>query len=247
MVRGAADKQRGGRNRAWYNTPMCGRIGFFNDADWINAMAAYIGRYNNLVGDLLPSYNIAPSQPMATLLNNGDYTYTHFGLIPHWAKDAKFQPINARSETVATKPTFKSSFKSRRCLVPANGFYEWHKVGNHKVPYWITPDENDFFALAGIYDEWHDPASDQTVISSAIITTTPNGVMQPIHDRMPVILNPDDWKLWLDPDVNEPEAVAPLLRSCEDKAMHAYEVSTYVNSPSNNDEKCIRQMSSFLF
>ncbi|MDX1295645.1 MAG: SOS response-associated peptidase [Sulfurimonadaceae bacterium] len=226
---------------------MCGRVGFYDDAGWSKAILAHYGHYNNLVGDLLPSYNIAPSQPMATLLNSGDYTYTHFGLIPHWAKETKFQPINARAETIASKPTFKSSFSTRRCLIPVNGFYEWYKAGNHKIPYWITPSSSDFFALAGIYDEWHDPASDETIISSAIITTSPTGVMEPIHDRMPVILNPDDWKLWLDPKVTEPEAVAPLLSPCRDDLMHAYEVSTYVNSPSNNDEKCIAQMSSFLF
>ncbi len=153
---------------------MCGRVGFYDDIGWSKSVLAHYGQYNNLIGELSPSYNIAPSQPLATLLNNGNYDYTHFGLIPHWSRDTKFQPINARAETIAEKPTFKSSFKSRRCLIPVNGFYEWMKDGKHKIPYWVTPSSSDFFALAGVYDEWLDPATGQRIISSAIITTTSN-------------------------------------------------------------------------
>jgi putative SOS response-associated peptidase YedK len=219
---------------------MCGRVGFFDDTGWKRALDQQGIAYTDLVGELHPSYNVAPSQPMATLLNNHDYTYTRFGLIPHWAKDAKFQPINARAETIAQKPTFKSAIAKRRCLIPVNGFYEWMKTESGKVPFWITPEKGGFFALAGVYDEWLDPATGDTVRGSAIITTDANRAMKPIHDRMPVIIEPKEWKLWLDPDVDEPEAVQPLLVPYGG-VMHTKEVSTYVNSPVHNDEKCINE------
>lgn len=218
---------------------MCGRVGFFDDTEWIRAVRNSYGSYRDLVGELRASYNTAPSQPLAALLNTGDYTYTRFGLIPHWAKDAKFQPINARAETISQKPTFKSAFKARRCLIPVNGFYEWMKTKSGKVPFWITPGDTDFFALAGVWDEWRDPANGGTTLSSAIITTEANDVMRPIHDRMPLILEPKEWKLWLDPAVDEPEALQPLLTPYSG-GMKTKEVSTYVNSPAHNDAGCIR-------
>jgi len=216
---------------------MCGRVGFYDDKDWKDALRGSNIQYRDDIGVLHPSYNIAPSQPMATLLNTGQYTYTHFGLIPHWAKDAKFQPINARADTITQKSTFKGPIRSRRCLVPINGFYEWMKTDEGKAPFWITPVGPDYFALAGIYDEWHDPASGKFITGTAIITTEANELMQPIHDRMPVILDAKDWRLWLDPDVTEAEAVQPLLVPYG-SAMMAMKVSNYVNSPTHNDTKC---------
>ena len=218
---------------------MCGRVGFYDDRDWKIALRGSNIQYRDNVGQLRPSYNIAPTQSMATLFNTGEYSYTHFGFIPHWAKDAKFQPINARADSVAQKPTFKGPIRHRRCLVPINGFYEWQRTDEGKVPYWITPDDSNFFALAGIYDEWHGP--DGVMIGTAIITTEPNDIMRPIHDRMPVILQQDDWRFWLDPDVTEPEALQPLLVPYGG-AMTATAVSTYVNSAAHNDKKCILQI-----
>lgn len=218
---------------------MCGRVGFYNDEDWRNVVRSVVGDISDRVGALTPSYNTAPSQPLATLLNTKTYTYTRFGLIPHWAKDGKFQPINARAETISQKPTFKSAFARRRCLIPVNGFYEWQRTAGGKIPYWFTPgDEHDFFALAGIYDEWHDPATGETVTGSAIITTEANGIMRPVHDRMPVIIPVREWNLWLDPAVEEPEALRPLL-SPYGGAMRSVEVTTYVNSPAHNDAGCL--------
>ncbi len=219
---------------------MCGRVGFFSDTEWVVTATSLVSRFHNRIGALNSSYNTAPSQPLATLLNTGDYTYTRFGLIPHWAKDAAFQPINARAETLGNKPTFKGPFARQRCLVPVNGFYEWHKSVKGKVPFWISPGgEHDFFALAAVYDNWTNPESGETVVGTAIITTRANETMRPIHDRMPVILEPESWRLWLDPDVKEPEALQPLLHPYSG-AMRLREVSTYVNTPTHNDPTCIR-------
>ena len=135
---------------------MCGRVGFFDDIAWSRAVNNYYGRIDNRVGKLTPRYNIAPSQPLATLLNIGTYTFTHFGLIPHWMKERKAVAINARAKTLLQKPSFREPFQHKRCIIPVNGFYEWKKEGSHKVPYWIHPKEGGFFALAGLWDEWKD-------------------------------------------------------------------------------------------
>lgn len=225
---------------------MCGRIAFYDDTVFKADYSKSAAPLNDRIGKLLPSYNTAPSQAMAAVLNNNDYLYTHFGLIPHWAKDRKFQPINARAETLAEKPTFSKPFKTKRCLIPVNGFYEWKRDGKHKIPYWISHTETNYFALAGIYDEWIDKATEETVISTAIITTVPNAMMKPIHDRMPVILQPKDWALWLDADVQESEAIQPLLLPYESDLMRSYEVSTFVNAPANNTKQCIQPMKNSL-
>ena len=225
---------------------MCGRVALHDDKQFLEEVKNTIKQVKrNLT--LQPSYNIAPSQSIATLTNDKIYQYTRFGLIPHWAKDGKLQPINARAETLATKPTFKSPFKSNRCIIPINGFYEWKKEGKHKVPYWISPSQGNYFALAGICDTWHDPDTNEEILSSAIITTTPNEIMKPIHDRMPVILESKDWELWLDANIDKSEALMPLLKPFDEKAMQAYEVSTFVNSPANNTEQCITPQRNALF
>ncbi len=226
--------------------PMCGRVALHDDKQFLEEAKKSIKKLEQKL-TLKPSYNIAPSQPLATLTNDKVYQYTRFGLIPHWAKDTKFQTINARAETLAEKPTFKSAFTSRRCLIPVNGFYEWKKEGAHKVPYWIHPAKTDFFALAGIYDVWSDPQSNAQIISSAIITTAPNEKMKPIHDRMPVILESKDWALWLDKAVKEHAVVTPLLKPYSSEMMDAYEVSTYVNTPAHNSEQCIKPVKRSLF
>jgi len=223
---------------------MCGRVGFFSDAQFIKDVSNIIKEIDQQL-NFKPSYNIAPSQNLPALLNDGFYRATLFGLIPHWAKDRKLQPINARSETISDKPMFRESFQRRRCLIPVNGFYEWQKIGKGKVPHWIHPLESDYFALAGIYDTWQDRVSGEIITSSAIITTTLNAVMAPIHDRMPVILEPQVWSLWLDRDVGELEALKPLLVPYDEKKMEAYAVSTLVNSPANDSQACIHPIDAY--
>jgi len=222
---------------------MCGRVGFFDDIAWSRAVNNYYGRIDKRIGQLAPRYNIAPSQPLATLLNTATYTFTHFGLIPHWMKEKKSVAINARAETLSQKPSFREPFKHKRCLIPVNGFYEWKREGGQKIPYWIYPGtkntEGNFFALAGIWDEWKERDTGEIVTSSAIITTEPNELMRPIHDRMPVILEPEEWRLWLDPKVEEADVLQPLLDPYDAERMEAYEVSSYVNAPVHDDPRAI--------
>jgi len=225
---------------------MCGRVALHDDKQFLEEVKKTINEVQRKL-DLSPSYNIAPSQPIAILTNDKVYQYTRFGLIPHWAKDKKFQPINARTETLTEKPTFMTPFKSKRCLIPVNGFYEWKKEGNHKIPYWVYPTHGNYFALAGIYDTWKNPENNEEIISSAIITTMPNEMMKPIHDRMPVILEPEDWDLWLDKEIKESEVLIPLLQPFSSDHMDAYKVSTFVNTPANNSEQCIQPMKNELF
>jgi putative SOS response-associated peptidase YedK len=152
-----------------------------------------------------PRYNIAPTQSVPVIRQNPkepvrDLSLLRWGLIPWWAKDAvgAAQMINARSETADTKPAFRDALKSRRCLIPADGFYEWKKAGRAKQPYCFEVNEGALFAFAGLWDRWMDPTG-KPVETCSILTTTPNAVTSAIHDRMPVILDPDDYDLWLDP------------------------------------------------
>jgi putative SOS response-associated peptidase YedK len=218
---------------------MCARVGFFSDGLFVNDAHAVLGDFVNDIGTLTPRYNIAPSQPLPALLNNRHYTDTAFGLIPRWAKDAKRRPVNARAETVAQKPMFRSSFKHRRALVPVNGFYEWRQIGRHKQPYWVYPTEGDYFALGALWDEWFDSESGETLTTSAIITTAPNELMHDIHDRMPVIIPKESWGLWLASEVTEYEALRDLLQPFRSDLMGTHMVSARVNSPANDDADLI--------
>jgi putative SOS response-associated peptidase YedK len=163
-----------------------------------------------------------------------------WGLVPSWAKDAKIgnSLINARAESVAEKPAFRAAFRRRRCLVVADGFYEWQRTGSKKQPYFIRLADDRPFAFAGLWEFWEGP--DHSALETcALITTGANELMEPIHDRMPVILAPDDYDRWLDPALQTPEQLQPLLRQFPSGAMVAYPVSTHVNSPRNEDPRCI--------
>ena len=194
-------------------------------------------------------YNAAPTQAIAAvrqLAGSGDreVALLHWGLIPSWSKDAAMgaRMFNARAETVADKPAFRAPFRRRRCLIPADGFFEWQKVDGVKQPYYIHPrDEQRAFALAGLWDHWQG-ADGSDVESCTILTTTANDLLRPLHDRMPVILDPADFDLWLDPGVQNPEAVRPLLRSYPDAAMACHPVGRYVNNPRNEDPLCIEPL-----
>lgn len=194
-------------------------------------------------------FNIAPTQPVAAVRLAGELSppqrepvWLHWGLIPSWAKDPKIgsQMINARAETAAEKPAYRAAFRRRRCLVVADGFYEWQRVGSRKQPYFIHRKDDRPFGFAGLWEHWEGP--DGTVISScALLTTGPNAMMEPIHNRMPVILAAEEYDRWLDPSVEEPEALVPLLRPCPSEPMEAYPVGTYVNSPTHDDPQCIQK------
>ncbi|NHJ84446.1 MAG: SOS response-associated peptidase [Asgard group archaeon] len=209
--------------------------------------------------ELDPQYNIAPGQNVyavrgivirdeqqrtaSTLRVAKEVVPLRWGLIPFWAKDPSigFKLINSRSETVAEKPSFKASFKSRRCLIPTDGFYEWKKTKEgDKKPYFIQMKDEQPFAFAGIWDKWKDSEGSK-IESFSILTTEPNSVMTPIHNRMPVIIPPKNFDIWLNPEIDDDNTLKPMLKPYDGEKMKAYPVSTYVNSPKNKGIQCIEE------
>ena len=194
--------------------------------------------------DWNPRFNIAPTQPIPVIRQNPkepvrELSLVRWGLIPSWSKDPSVaaRMINARSETAATKPAFRDSLKSRRCLIPADGFYEWMRTGKAKQPYCFEVNEGDLFAFAGIWDRWKDP-SGNWIKTCSILTTTPNAVTSPVHDRMPVILGTDAYDLWLDPGMKDVIAATEQLKPYDARLMRCYPVSTRINSVANDDAEC---------
>jgi putative SOS response-associated peptidase YedK len=165
-----------------------------------------------------------------------------WGLIPSWAKDPKIgnKMINARAETVAEKPAFRAALKKRRCLIPVDGFYEWKREGKTKTPMYIQMKSGEPFALAGLYEFWKPADSDKWIKSCTIITTTPNALMEDIHDRMPVIIKPNAYDHWLDPADAPAEKLLPLLKPYAASPMKAVQVSNMVNSPAIDIPELIR-------
>lgn len=195
------------------------------------------------VPEFAPRYNIAPTQLAPVITNEQAKTLSFFrwGLIPSWAKDVAIgnKMINARSEGVEDKPSFRAALKKRRCLVPATGFYEWRKDEDGKTPMYIQLQDEPVFGLAGLWEVWKDPATQEKVFSYTIMTTAANEFMKSLHDRMPVILKPEDYATWLEPD-ELPTAVAhELLVPYDPQNMTAYAVSRMVNKPSVDSEDCI--------
>ncbi len=195
-------------------------------------------------------YNIAPTQfaPVVRVLEGDSrprLEQLRWGLIPHWAKDAGIgsRMINARSETVADKPSFRKPLQSQRCLVPATGFYEWKCEGSdnggkpQKQPFNIRRIDERVFAFAGLWERWRDP-NGETIESYTILTTSPNKLMAELHNRMPVILEPRDYELWFDPSMRDVERLTPLLAPAPE-ILAAYPVSRHVNNPRNDDPACL--------
>ena len=196
--------------------------------------------------DWSPRYNIAPTQPIPVIRQHPkepirQLSMMRWGLIPHWAKDASgaARTINARSETAATKPAFRDPLKFRRCLIPADGFYEWKRTATGKQPYCFEVTDGELFAFAGLWERWRDP-SGQWVKSCSILTTTPNAVTSAVHDRMPVILGKDDYDVWLDPGMQNVAGISDLLKPFDPSLMRCYPVSTRINHVTNDDEECSR-------
>jgi putative SOS response-associated peptidase YedK len=194
--------------------------------------------------DWAPRFNIAPTQPFPVIRQNPKEPIRHFslmrwGLIPAWSKNssAAASMINARSESASTKPAFRDALKSRRCLIPADGFYEWMRTGKTKQPYCFEVNEGELFAFAGLWDRWRDP-SGQWIKSCSILTTTPNAVTSAVHDRMPVILDPSAYELWLDPGMTNVAAASDLLKPFDAGLMRCYPVSTRINHVINDDAAC---------
>ncbi|MCY4622151.1 MAG: SOS response-associated peptidase [bacterium] len=214
---------------------MCGRYVINAEPD---DLAGYFGVDHVMTERLEPSYNVAPTDPVyAVAEHRGSRQLGSFrwGLIPHWSTDRKGPlNINARAETVATKPAFRDSVRRKRCLLPATGFFEWGHTGVGKHPYFVRMADDSPMAFAGIWAAWRDPETGEWIRSAAIITTAANKGLSPIHTRMPVILEPDHWDLWLDRDIRSAGAVEPLLGPLADSKLTWYPVSRQVNSVRNN-------------
>ena len=222
---------------------MCGR---FTLQTPVKELATFFGLAET--PDLAARYNIAPTQPVATvvvLTGNRRLRLMRWGLVPPWAKDLSIgsRMINARAETVAEKPAFRSAFKHRRCLVMADGFFEWQTKGKAKQPYHVARKDGSPFAFAGLWERWEPADGGEPVESCTIITTEANALVRRFHDRMPVILDPEDFDLWLDPAVTEPERLPPLLRPYPAEKMEAYPVSSIVNSPAHESAECLQPVS----
>lgn len=220
---------------------MCGRYTLRTPASVI-ASHFQLGLFDP--DSLTPRFNIAPTQNIAAVRVNSasgsrEIVNLRWGLIPSWADDPSISArmINARGETVATKPSFRAAFKKRRCLVPADGYYEWRRDGKSKTPFHIRRPDGGVFALAAIWETWE--REGRRIESCAFLTTSPNPALAAIHDRMPVILSPADFSTWLDPEISKPDALEPLIRACPDETLTASAVSTWVNSPTHDDERCV--------
>ena len=194
--------------------------------------------------DLLkPRYNIAPSNPVAAILNEKERHIEplRWGLIPSWAKEESIgsRMINARAETLAEKPSFKGLLHKHRCLVLADGFYEWAESPRGKQPYLVRLKSDEPFTFAGLWSHWKNPKGEE-IRTCTIITCAPNKLMESIHNRMPVILDAEERDIWLDPKNEDMPTLAGLLKPYPENEMEAYPVSKIVNSPENDREECIK-------
>jgi putative SOS response-associated peptidase YedK len=196
------------------------------------------------VPELFPRFNVAPGEPVAVVRQPAaskgrELVFLRWGLVPAWADDPAIgdRLANARSETAATKPSFRRAFRSRRCLVVADGFYEWQRTNGRKQPYFIGLRGDRPFGLAGLWERWG--KGGEPVESCTILTTEANELMRPIHERMPVIIPPDQYGLWLDPRCQDSEKLAKLLRPYPPTHMLAYRVSALVNNPRNDVPQCV--------
>lgn len=220
---------------------MCGRFALYTDPI---ALAKRFEAEN--APDWQASYNVAPSLAIPIVRNENDkrrFTLVRWGLIPSWAKDIKisYSTINARAETVAEKPSFRSAFKHRRCLIPADGYYEWQEIAGQKTkqPWCITLSDQQPMALAGLWEHWQGQDGSE-IESCTIIVTSGNVLMQPIHDRMPVILPETTWEQWLDSKNTDAKCLQALLSRYPSEEMAAWPVTTLINSPKHNNEECIK-------
>jgi putative SOS response-associated peptidase YedK len=217
---------------------MCGRYLLMSSGDGLASWFGYDG------GPALSArYNIAPSQPIAVVRTNADAkrecALARWGLIPSWAKDTSIaaHTINARAETLAEKPAFRTAFRRRRCLVPADGFYEWLKSGKKKLPHAILPKDHQPLAFAGLWDHWQGPGG-QEIESATIVTTQANELLRPLHERMPVILPREQYVVWLDPRRQEDELLS-LLAPYPDELLRLFPVSAWVSNARHEGERCL--------
>lgn len=223
---------------------MCGRFSLVQDPNQLRAAFAWL----HIPDEIEPRYNVAPTQPVAVVPNDGrqQLEFYTWGLIPFWAKDPSIgsRMINARAETLAEKPSFKSALRQRRCLILADSFYEWKQEPGMKTktPMRIQLKDGQPFAFAGLWERWKSPEGTD-LRSCTIITTEPNEFMAAIHNRMPVILPSADYMRWIEPESREPEELLGLLKPYPADMLMAYPVSRLVNSPANDNAEVIQPLS----
>lgn len=221
---------------------MCGR---FVQAQSRDRYAEFFDVQETQTESLAPSWNVAPTDTVYAVAEHHDVRYLgtfRWGLIPFWSKDKRSSQINARLETVATKRVFKDSFARRRCIIPADGFYEWRTVDGVKQPHFIKlPDRP--MAMAGIWSRWTDPESGERLAGCAVLTGPPAESIASIHDRMPVILPEDVWDTWLDRDLDDPDPVLRILEDLRPAAVVHHEVTRAVNTVANNSAANIAPLS----
>ena len=217
---------------------MPGRLAIYNDKNFKQEAKDLIK--NDMIEELNPRYNIAATIPIPALLNNGNYLYTHFGYLPSWAKDRKSLNINARSESIFEKKTFRDSFKYRRCIIPINGFYEWKKEDKEKTPFFVSDIKKDYLALAGIWDEWFDVELNMNIVTVALITCDANEKLGKIHHRMPVVLGEKDFNTWLkSSDIKE---VNKLFNIYPNDKIKMYQVRNEVNKVLFDNASCLDEI-----
>ena len=222
---------------------MCGRFALWADREAIEAR--FRVRLKNAP---TPRYNIAPSQDILAIRGTRDHArksaHLRWGLVPHWARgpNSGYRMINARSESVFDKPAYRSAIRRRRCLIPASAFFEWKRSERGKQPYRIRVLDAEIFSLAGIWERWTNEASQEMVESCAILTTRANGAVRELHDRMPVIIQPESEDLWLDPALEDPKSLRSLLEPYSEKSMEVLTVSRSVNNPANDNPSVARPL-----
>lgn len=216
---------------------MCGRFALYSDPRKL------MDRFNLVkVAEYHPSYNIPPGRPIAAITQHPDgrhFDLYRWGLVPMWAKEiGHYSTINARAETIDTKPAFRGPFRHHRCLIPVDGYYEWQRYdATHKQPWYLHAADSKPMAFAGLFDLWTSPEGDQ-LRSATIIVTTANDTTKEIHDHMPVILQPEDWDQWLSPDTPR-KALLALLQPAPDGMLNVHPVSVLVNKPTHDEPSCI--------
>lgn len=220
---------------------MCGRY-------TLAAGPEYIADYFHIDGpmpEFQPSWNITPGGDIPVICQAPEDGRTcslmHWGLIPHWAKEpeSKYKMINAKAETLSQRPAYRDAYKHRRCLIPANGFYEWQATTNGKQPYYIHRQDDGLLALAGLWEYWE---REHIINSCSIITTTANSLIQSIHERMPAIISEDNFDAWLDPHNTDTNSLADLLAPCDNNLLEPYRVSTEVNNPAHDKPALIERV-----
>ncbi|OCT13872.1 hypothetical protein A8709_20075 [Paenibacillus pectinilyticus] len=226
---------------------MCGR---YTITVTLEELMLRYDMYDNYMPRYSPKYNVAPGQQVMAIVHDGQRNKLgelRWGLIPEWAKDAKvgYQMLNARSETLSDKPAFRKPFERKRCLIPADSFYDWKGTGKHKQPMRIMLRSKELFSMAGLYDTWTSPEGER-ISTCTVITTESNELMRDIHERMPVILPREKETAWLDRNNRNMEQLSLLLKPYPSELMMGYPVSSRVGNVRNDDELCIEPISLLL-